>query len=52
MENVNWEEKLDVFSGLVISKKEIEGVCEIINLVETLYSPFFLKQTHVHSSNQ
>jgi hypothetical protein len=41
-----------VLNGLVVSKKEVEGVCEIINLVETLYSYFYFKQTHVHSSNQ
>jgi hypothetical protein len=41
-----------VLSGLVRSEKEVEGVYEIIDLMETLYSPFYFKQTHVHSSNQ
>ncbi len=38
LESVHCQEKLDLFSGLVISEKEVEVLCRIINLLKILYS--------------
>jgi hypothetical protein len=37
LENVHWQEELDMFNGFVVSEKEVEGLCMIINLLKIPY---------------